>query len=200
VTRETGERVGAVLAGLVRHPIARLWRRWNWKAAVLSATARAVLFFLVNLPAGRGAAVAACLTELVFRATTSGFYAAITQALGRAEPAWAGLVTAMILLPIVTHSAELAVHWLRDTARLGDSIAASVAFTAISTAFHVFAMRRGALVVGDARRPFREDLQRLPGLIVAFVRTAVAGLVAATVRAGGRWGTRRAPLIGTGRP
>jgi hypothetical protein len=196
----TEQRVVDVLAGFVRHPIARLWRRWNWKAAVLSATTRAVLFFLVNLPAGRRAALAAFVTELVFRATTSGFYAAITQALGRAEPAWAGLVTAMILLPIVTHGAELAVHWLRDTARLGDSIVASVAFTAISTAFHVFAMRRGALVVGDARRPFREDLQRLPGLVAAFVWASVAGLAAAIVRAGRRWGARRVPLVGIGRP
>jgi hypothetical protein len=196
----TGERVADVLAGFVHHPIARLWRRWNWKAAVLSASARAVLFFLVNLPAGRRAAVAAFVTELVFRGTTSGFYGAITQALGRAEPAWAGLATAMVLLPIVTHSAELGVHWLRDTARLGDSIGASVAFTAVSTAFHVFAMRRGALVVGDARRPFREDLRRLPGLVAAFVWVAIREIGAVIVRVGRRRGARGLPLAGIGRP
>jgi hypothetical protein len=91
------------------------------------------------------------------------------------------------------------VHWLRGTARLGDSIGASVAFTAISTAFHVFAMRRGALVVGDARRPFREDLRRLPGLIAAFAWAALRGLahgIALVVRRGSG---RRVSLVGLGR-
>jgi hypothetical protein len=165
--------VADVLRALARHPVDTLVRRWNWKAAVLSSLSRALLFFAVNLPAGRGAAAAAFLTELVFRAATSGFYGALTQQIGRAEPAWIATLTAMGLLPIVTHGMELAVHWLRGTPRLGASLGASMTFTAVSTAFHVFAMRRGALIVGDARRPFLEDLRRLPGLIAAFVSVGV---------------------------
>jgi hypothetical protein len=165
----TAPRVAEVLADIARHPIDRVLRRWNWKAATLSAVSRALLFFVVNLPAGRRAAVAALLTELVFRASTSGFYAALTQAIGRAEPAWMATLTAMLILPVAQHGGELAVHWLRGTPRLGASIAASMAFTALSTAFHVFAMRRNVLVVGPSQRTFGEDLRLLPRTLVAFV-------------------------------
>lgn len=188
----TAPAVGAVLAELLRDPVTHIARRWNWKAAVLSAGSRALLFLCVNLPAGRRAAVAACLTELLFRGATSGFYAALTQALGRAEPAWAAAVTGMLLLPVLTHSAELGVHWLGGTPRLGESIAASAAFTALSTAFHMYAMRRGVLVVGEARRPFAEDLRRLPGLSVAFATAIVGAVVGRLAR------TSRRRLLGTG--
>jgi hypothetical protein len=174
--------IGEVLTLIARHPIDTLARRWNWKAALLSSLSRALLFLAMNLTAGRRAALAACLTELVFRAATSGFYAALTQALGRAEPAWVATLTAMGLLPLVTHSAELAVHWLRGTPRLGASIAASAVFTAISTAFHIFAMRRGVLIVGDARRSLGADLRRLPGLLVAFIVAVVGGTARTAVR------------------
>lgn len=186
--------VGAVLAALLRDPLTGFVRRWNWKAALLSAVSRAALFFVVNLPAGRQAAVAALLTELAFRGVTSGFYGALTQALGRAEPAWAAAIGGMVLLPIVTHSAEFAVHWLRGTARLGESIAASAAFTALSTAFHLFAMRRGVLIVGDAQRPLGDDLRRLPGTILAFVVAVGRGGAAVAQRLWRGAGLMRAGL------
>jgi Mn2+/Fe2+ NRAMP family transporter len=182
--------VGAVLGELLDDPITHIVRRWNWKAAVLSAMSRALLFLIVNLPEGRRAAFAAFVTELVFRGATSGFYAAVTQALGRAEPVWAAAVTGMLLLPVLTHSAELAVHWLRGTPRLGESILASAAFTALSTAFHLFAMRRGVLIVGDARRPFADALRRLPGLVVA--AAIVGGTVGRLLR------SSRRRLLGAG--
>jgi hypothetical protein len=170
--------VAAILGDVLRDPLTHLVRRWNWKAALLSSLSRSALFFVVNLPAGRRAALAALATELAFRGATSGFYGALTQALGRAEPVWVATLSAMLLLPVITHSAELAVHWLRGTARLAASITASALFTALSTAFHLFAMRRGVLIVGDARRSLLDDLRRLPGLVVAFVvaigRTACA--------------------------
>lgn len=165
----TGPSVPEAIGDLLRHPIRHLVRRWNWKAAILSSVSRAALFFVVNLPAGRTAAVGALLTELAYRAATSGFHAALTQGIGRAEPAWAATLTAMAILPAVGHGGELFVHWLRGTPRLGESVLASVAFTVISTAFHVFAMRRGVLIVGDRRQTLLADLRSLPGVAVAFV-------------------------------
>lgn len=164
-----GPSVLEAIGDLLRHPIRHLVRRWNWKAAILSSVSRAALFFVVNLPAGRTAALAALGTELAYRAATSGFHAALTQGIGRAEPAWAATLTAMAVLPAVGHGGELLVHWLRGTPRLAESLLASVALTALSTAFHVFAMRRGVLIVGDRRRTFAHDLRSLPGLAVAFV-------------------------------
>jgi hypothetical protein len=175
VSEPAGPGVREAIADVVRHPIRHLGRRWNWKAAILSAGSRGVLFFVVNLPAGRSAATAALATEVAYRAATSGFHAALTQAIGRAEPAWAATLAAMAVLPLVGHGGEFLVHWWRGTPRLGQSVVASVAFTMVSTAFHVFAMRRGVLVVDDRRRPFLDDLRRLPGLVLDFVLAILRG-------------------------
>jgi hypothetical protein len=167
------ESVGAVLAGLVRQPVDRLVRRWNWKSALLSSASRAGLFFFVNLSAGPEAALAAMFTELTFRATTAGFYGAITQAFSRATPAWAAMLTAMVVLPIATHSLEFGVHWLRGTERLGESVLASAIFTALSTLFNLFAMSRGALIVGAGRASLGQDMRRMPALVGAFIAAPI---------------------------
>ena len=161
--------VGVIVWRLVRYPYQNVVRRWNWKSAVLSAVVRATLFFAANLSAGPDAARAAFLTEIVFRCSTAGFYGAVTQAFREAQPPLAGTLAAMFILPITTHLLELVVHWLRGTVRLADSIELSIAFTALSTAFNLFAMRRGALVVGEDSQPMWSDLRRMPLLTAAFV-------------------------------
>lgn len=165
--------VGAVLMALVRHPVRTLVQRWNWKAAVTSALIRGAIFFAVNRAAGPAAAWAALTTELWFRLATSGFYGAMTEAFRRARPAWLATVTVMVLLPIVSHSLELFVHWQRGTAKLGASVIVSIAFTSVSTAFNLFAMRRGALIVGHDSAPLWRDLARMPFLLAAFAAAPI---------------------------
>lgn len=172
---EHTETVGEVLIALLRHPVRRLVRRWNWKSAVLSSASRATIFFTVNLTAGLDAAAAAMVTEFVFRATTAGFYGAFTQSFRHASPHWLATLTVMALLPAATHLIEFCVHWLRGTERLADSIVASVIFTIISTLFNLFAMRRGAFIVGDGRASLLHDLRATPRLVIAFIG-ALAGM------------------------
>jgi hypothetical protein len=168
--------IGCVLRNLTRRPVLYLVRRWNWKSAVLSSLVRSVLFFVANIGAGLPAARSAFLTELVFRSSTAGFYGALTQALRDARPVWTGTVAGMVLLPVTTHLLEFAVHSLRGTERLGASIALSVAFTALSTSFNLYAMRRGALTVGEGSQSLSHDLRRMPLLVLDFARTIARGL------------------------
>jgi len=161
--------IGGIVWRLARHPYQHVVRRWNWKSAVLSAIVRSVLFFAANLSAGAEAARAAFLTELVFRCCTAGFYGAVTQAFRDAQPPLAGTLAAMLILPASAHLLEFVVHWLRGTVRLADSIALSIAFTALSTVFNLFVMRRGALVVGADSQSLWCDLRRMPLLTAAFV-------------------------------
>ena len=163
------ETVGHVLVCLVRHPIDRIARRWNWKSAVLSSASRASLFFTANLSAGLDAAFAAMLTEFVFRGLTAGFYGGLTQSFRHATPHWLASVTVMVLLPVCTHTTEFLVHWLRGTEKLAASLTVSVIFTIISTLFNLFAMRRGVLIVGEGRGSLLADLRQIPRLIVLFV-------------------------------
>lgn len=164
-----GPSLAEVVAGVLRHPYRRLIRGWNWKSALLSSLVRGGIFFAVNLAAGWDAAAAAFLTELVFRATTAGFYGAATQQLSRAQPAWQGTLGAVVLLPAFQHTLEAAAHWFRGTELLAASIAASVGFTALSTTFHCFVMRRGLLCVGEGSRPLRQDLAAMPKAVALFV-------------------------------
>lgn len=161
--------VGSVLSGLVRHPVERLLHRWNWKSALLSSLFRAGIFFFTNLVAGWHAAVGALLAELALRGVTSGFYGAITEAFSEARPAWAATIAAMVVLPVVNHSIEFLVHWLRHTPKLGASITASVIFTALSTAFNLYAMRHGVLTVGRNSKSLGEDMARVFPLLGRFL-------------------------------
>jgi hypothetical protein len=154
---------------LCRNPYQCLWKRWNWKSAILSSTSRALLFFLVNLRAGFDAAVGAMLAELCFRAATAGFYGALTQAFRSVHPPWAATAAVIVLLPVANHSLEFLIHWLRGTPELIASIAASIALTAISSSFYLYAMRHGAFIVGPHRKTLLSDICLFPGLILSFV-------------------------------
>ena len=142
---------------------------WNYKSALWSALVRGLLFFATNLSAEWHAASGAFLAECAFRICTAGFYGALTQRIGRIEPETRSMGIAMIVLPTIAHSLEFLVHWGRSTVNLELSMTVSIAFTMISTAFNVFAMRRGALVCGPGSGSMLDDLRRLPRLVRDFV-------------------------------
>jgi hypothetical protein len=172
VSGETGVSVGEVLRRLMREPGKCLLARWNWKSAVLSSLFRAAIFFFANLTAGLPAARAAMNTELIFGGVLSGFYGALTEGFREVEPPWAAAVSVLVLLPAANHAMELAVHLIRGTRNLAPSMLASVVFTAISTLFNLYAMRRGALIVGAGRQSLWQDLRQMPGIVFDFVMLA----------------------------
>jgi hypothetical protein len=155
---------GAVLAEILRRPWEPLVRNWNWKSALLSSLLRASVFFGVNLGAGWRKALAAMLTELVFRAITAGWYGSITQSFRRVRPAWQAALVLVPTLLVFQHGLELLVHWARGTPRLAASIGASIVFTVLSTNVNLALMRRGAMVVGAEGKSLAQDLTSLSGL------------------------------------
>ena len=116
--------LASALLCLVQHPVERLIHRWNWKAAFFSSLIRGIIFLLANLRAGWRAAVGAMLAEWIYRALTSGFYGAITQVLGEAEPEWQGALAASHHvvgpgLPIYTNGSLLYPWWPEAAAAPG---------------------------------------------------------------------------------
>ena len=158
---------------LARHPVRHVIFRWHWKSAVMSAIARGLLFFVANLAAGPGRAGRASILEFALRVPLVGTLAAVTQLFRLAEPAWAAAIVTTTALPLVAHAVELATHGIAGTPRLRASLLASVVMSVIATAFNLFAMRRGTLIVGDGGRSLGEDLKSLPRLIAAFVRAPI---------------------------
>jgi hypothetical protein len=153
---------------LRRQPRSVFLDHWNWKAAVLSASMRGAIFFTTNLTAGVDAAVQALTVDAIFRIPLVGLYAAATQAFAQAEPPWAASLMVIVIVPAIAHTAELVVHFVARTPELRRSMLVSVAFSALSSGFELFAMRRGVLVVGDDARSFGADLRRLPQLVADF--------------------------------
>ena len=159
-----------------------LLRRWNWKSAVVSSLIRAMIFLICNLKAGWLAASGAMLAEFAYRCATAGFYGALTQAFRKVRPIWTANLVVMFLLPLVSHSVELTVHLLRGTPKLFVSIVYSACFTMVSTLFCIYAMRRGAFIVGEESCSAVNDMRRIPGLIAGFVACGPVALY--------RWFTR----------
>jgi hypothetical protein len=161
--------VASTLRRMATRPVDLLFRRWNYKAALFSSLVRGIIFLVANLRSGWRAAVGAMLAEWIYRALTSGFYGAITQGLGEAEPEWQAALASIVVLPVVSHSLEFLIHLLRHTPHLKTSIISSMAFTVISTLFNVYAMRRGALVSGQGCASIASDMRRMPRLIFGFL-------------------------------
>ena len=142
---------------------------WNYKTAILSACVRAALFFAATVQSGADAATGAMLAEFGFRFITSGFYGALTQSFRRVEPRALATVGALLVVPSIGHLGEFLVHSWRGTPNLTTALASSILFTCVSTAFNLFAMRRGTLIVGTGERPLHEDLRAMPRLLFLFV-------------------------------
>src|SRR5262245_3233927 len=168
--------VSAALTDLLLNPKQQLLRRWNWKAALLSACVRGTVFFCVNIGAGLGAAIGAMCLEAALYATVAGFFGATIQAFRRARPVWAAAMTVMVLLPAVDHTIEYALHSANGTKRLAASMAASVSLSMLSAVFNLFAMRRGVLIVGEERASLIDDLRRMPRVVFDFVMAAPRAL------------------------
>jgi hypothetical protein len=88
----------------------------------------------------------------------------------------------MVLVPAIAHSVEFTVHFLAGTPVLKASIAASVAFSVLSTLFNLFAMRRGVLVVGTRSGSLAQDLRRLPAISAQFLMAGPLAMRRAILR------------------
>lgn len=161
--------VGETLLRLLRHPAESLLRQWNWKSAVTSASVRGTLFFFVNLGAGVAAAAGAMSIEAAFYIAASGFYGALTEAFRRARPSWLATLTITVLIPAINHTLEVALHRTGGTKKLLASVVASICLSMLSNVFSLFAMRRGAFIVGIGRQSLLEDFRQLPRIIYDFL-------------------------------
>ena len=135
----------------------------------MSALYRAPIFFFTSLRAGWQLALSAMFAETAFRAITSGFYGAVTQALRRLEPAWLAIVIVLVLAPAAVQLMEYAVHVVSGTPNLKTGILVSSALTGIASLFNWYAMRHGTMLTGREAQPFWSDLKRLPGILVGFL-------------------------------
>jgi Na+/melibiose symporter-like transporter len=174
------------LYSLLRNPFTNLVGGFNWKTAAISAILRAIMFFFTNLRAGHNLALKATLVEGCYAILTMGIFGAATERIRHARPAWLTGLVIWFVIPATLLTVQYNVHRFFGTPELRRSMIASFCFAALGTGFNWFAMRRGALLVGDPlvggphsggahsarRQSFLADLRAMPLLIWDFV-TAV---------------------------
>lgn len=168
--------IKGVVKHILRRPVESLIRRWNWKAALLSALLRSPIFFTAYLAQKQGLWVAfgAMLVQFFFRTVFGGVNGAIIQSFSKVEPAWQAVITVPLVLAAFSHMVEFIVQSGYDsitgTHGKGKAILVSVAISIVSAVFNLFAMRRGALLVKDeSEQSLWRDLKRMPWLAFEFL-------------------------------
>ena len=163
-------RVIDVFRYLVRHPVEMLVWRWNWKAAMFSGVLRSMIYLFTHLKEGWRAALGAMSVEFFFRLVVSGASGSLVQAFHNAAPVWLATLCVMIMLPAFSHMIEFTLHTLNGDVNKGKAIVISITFSIVSAIFNLFAMRRDALLVKDARaQSLGQDLVQLPKIVGEFI-------------------------------
>ncbi len=166
--------VGKALLQVLSNPFYYFIRHWNWKSALFGTINRGTIFFVATMKRGRMEMSVAVLVEILFTCATAGIYAAFTQAMRFAEPAWLGACVVALVIPGALYSADYFAHVWTGMHYVRPAVGVATGLSVVSTLFNLFIMRRGAMVVGEGSQPLWRDLIRIPGLIVQFL---VAGPV-----------------------
>jgi len=154
-------------AGVLGDPWKTFVVDWNWKAALLSALFRGLLFLFVAVPHGPGA-LRLVWIELAFRMLIGGFWGSLLQAFRGARPAWLAGLLAAVLLPASAHVLEYLALQAGHATHIGAGMVVSIGVSVGSLLLNWFLMRRGMLVTGDGADSLGADLRRLPRLLAAF--------------------------------
>ncbi len=162
--------------------LSRVFSCWNWKCALLSATARTLVYLAALARTGRHGRLSIVLVEVAYVALTAGIYAGMQQrALGLRSRLLGNAIVALGVPALAQVLDWLAHRTVGAAVPARATIAVSV-FTAVSALFHLYVMRRGAFLTGCGRSLF-EDLRRMPRLVASFVFAPVALVVSLAVRA-----------------
>ena len=142
---------------------------WNWKSAVLSIMLRVPVFAVAASRRGLEAVAAAVLTEAVVCGFNAGCYAAAVQAIRNRKPLWLTALMIAVGLPLLGQVIEYQAHAWRGTPHRIPAVIVSAVLSALSSLFNWYAMRRGALLVGNEGRSFSNDLRQIPSLLGHFL-------------------------------
>ena len=161
--------VGKALLQLFRNPFYYFIRQWNWKSALFAAINRGTIFFLATMKRGRMEMSVAVLVEIIFSCATSGVYAAFTQAMRFAQPAWLATCVVALGIPSALYGFDYLAHIYTGMHHVRPAVTFATGLSVLSTLFNLFIMRRGAMVVGEGSQPLWRDLIRIPVLLLQFL-------------------------------
>ena len=122
---------------------------WNWKSAVLSIFLRVPVFAAVAAQRGVEAVAGAAFAEAMVCAFNAGCYAAVVQYIRNRRPVWLTALIIAVVLPVIGQVIEYEVHSWRSTPHRTFAVIVSTILGALSSLFNWYAMRHGAMLVGN---------------------------------------------------
>jgi hypothetical protein len=156
---------------------------WNWKCALLSATARSLVYLAAMARTGLRGSLAIVLVEIVYVTLTAGIYAGMQQKALRLRARWLGNLIVVLGVPGLAQALDWLTHRVTGAAAPGRAVLAVSIFAALSALFHLHVMRNGVFLTGTGRSLF-DDFRRMPRLIAEFVVRPIALFVALTSDSG----------------
>jgi hypothetical protein len=157
---------------------------WNWKCALLSATARSLVYLAAMARTGLRGSLAVVLVEIVYVTLTAGVYAGMQQKALGLRARWLGNLIVVLGVPGLAQVLDWTTHRVTGATVTGGATLAVSVFAAFSALFHLHVMRNGVFLTGTGRS-LSDDFRRMPRLIAGFVVKPV-GLLAALISEPGR--------------
>jgi len=166
-------------------PFAQALSCWNWKCALLSATARSLVYFTAMAHSGSRSRLGVAFVEMLYVTLTAGIYAGMQQkALGLRSRLLGNLVIAGAV-PACSQIFDWLTHRVVEATAPPRATVAVCIFTAVSALFHLYVMRRGVFLTGHGRS-LLDDFQRVPRLIAGFALRLFAIFSPLSLRLGRR--------------
>jgi hypothetical protein len=156
---------------------------WNWKCALISGTARSLVYLAAMARTGLRGSLSIVLVEMIYVSLTAGLYAGLQQRALGFRSRMVGNLTVVIGVPMLAQILDWLTHRAVGAAAPGRATFAVCVFAIVSALFHLHVMRRGAFLTGHAGRSLLDDFRRMPRLAAGFVLAPVAFLAALGSRA-----------------
>ncbi len=161
--------------------LAQVFSCWNWKCALLSASARSAVYLAAlarSAPHGRLSIV---LVEIAYVTLTAGLYAGMQQRALRLRSRLLGNAIVAFGVPALAQVLDWLSHRAVGAAVPSRAMLAVSLFTAVAALFHLFVMRRGVFLTGCGRS-LLDDFRAIPRLIASFLVAPTAVLTSLAAR------------------
>ena len=154
-------------------PQLRRWLScWNWKCALMSATARSVVYLIALGRGGVHDRLAVVLVEIGYVALTGGVYAGLQQRALSLRSRALGNAVVVLGVPALAQALDWAAHRVTGATVTAAATMAVAWFAVVSALFHLYVMRNGVFLTGEGRS-LGSDFRRIPRLVAGLVMVPV---------------------------
>jgi hypothetical protein len=154
---------------------------WNWKCALLSTSARSLVYLAAMARTGPSSRLAVVAVEIAYVTLTAGLYAGLQQKALGIRSRLLGNLTIALVVPGLAQLLDWLAHRTAGAVAPPRATLAVCVFTAISALFHLYVMRRGVFLSGRGSSLF-DDFRRIPRLIAGFVLRPIGAISTLSLR------------------